>query len=265
MLFWGIPDLQTKIENASISLRPSAPYFYLQVWWNSPGILVSYHNSLKASVPFTFPTLEMIKCPHMERDTSALLLGIKTQMMIIFLEQVLFPNLLSSAKVWHSEGPNFCLQNKSGRGKAVICGGGKGSKLSLTLAGVGGNEVCSKPSLDPLSPASQLQSHPHLPFQEPSLQSWYAPPISTPACWKSSLSSIPQLTRSILILYFATPKSHGSPMPLPLVSSSAFCHCMSWSSCPKISAAALQAPHAEWSLGCGALWWMYQRWKLWTF
>lgn len=136
---------------------------------------MSYHNSLKASVLFTFSTLEMIKC-QTQRDTSALLLGIKTQVMIIFLEQVLFPNLLSSAKVWHSEGPNFCLQNKSGRGKAVTGGGEKGSKLCLTLAGVGGSEVCSKPSLDTLSPASQLQFHPHFPFQEPSLQSWHAPP-----------------------------------------------------------------------------------------
>lgn len=75
--------------------------------------------------PFKF---WMISCPNKERDTPALLLGIKTQMMIIFLEQVLFPSLLPSARAWCSEGPNFCLQNKSGRGKAVLCGGGEGQQ-----------------------------------------------------------------------------------------------------------------------------------------
>lgn len=74
-------------------------------------------------------------------------------MMILFLEQVFFPNLLSSDKPDTLKGQISVCITRVGEKRQYPVVEEKGSRICLTLAGVGGNEVCSKHSLDTLSPA----------------------------------------------------------------------------------------------------------------
>lgn len=112
----------------------------------------------------------------------------------------------SFAEAWPSEGPNFWRQKESGRGKAVPYGGREGQQHMLVPwprvpvidVWVGMRYVASI-ALTPAALPHSSYFHPHFPFREPgwspACSRVMLPSISSPAHRKSSLSSIPQLTR----------------------------------------------------------------------
>lgn len=161
--------------------------------WNSPEILACCHNSLKSVVPFTFLFLEIIKCPNMERGASAW--DQDTDDADYILRSGIIPKLTVLWKTWHSEGPNFCLQNESGKGKAEPCGGGEGQQDVLNPVwcwwewGLQQAQPCHP------QPCLAASVPPSCSLPGAQLEPRYAPLISAPACWKSSLSSIPHLTQ----------------------------------------------------------------------
>lgn len=106
----------------------------------------------------------------------------------------------------------------------------------LNPACVGGNEICSKHSLDTLSPASELLSHPHFPFQEPS---------QSPACSHYLLPPFLLQQKSSLLLHPSADSgafqfsilSHLNLMAIP---------CLSHWWCPaQLSVTARPVPHAQ--------------------